>query len=132
MCLAGMIIAYKVTNRIHESQLAAGELDGNVYLLTFIGIVLAFTIGGFLIYGATRIQPIESFEGVFGFLMGGALGWGIARFIFVYIVFYLGPESAWYGQIMDNSAIAWDIYLISPYYYLVNSPIPQQLLNPKL
>jgi len=130
--LLGMVIAYQVTNNIYHNQVAQEQMNKSPYLWTFIGIFVAFTIAGYLIYGATKIQPIESFEGVFGFIFGLVCGWGIARFIFLYIVLYIGPESAWYSQILDNSSLANDIYIVSPYYYLINSPIPQQLLNPRI
>lgn len=110
----GMFLAFQVTDRMVENQATM-----NSYIFTFIGIFLGLTVAGILLYGATKIHPIESLEGVFGFILGFCTGWGIARFIFSVYWFYL-PEAAFTAHIVAGGMVAWDIFDVTPYQTLMN------------
>lgn len=135
----GVWVAFFVTDQLVARQMAAAMADGTEiistaanasrYLWTFIGVWGGMTIGGFLLYGATRMHLVDSFEGVIGFVFGLLIGWGLARFMMSYIVFYK-PASPSYMQVLDESSIAYGIYSVSPYQDIMNNSTVYQLRHP--
>jgi len=122
MLLLGMIFATSFVERMVDQGATQGA-----YVWTFIGITAAFTVGGFLLYGYSRITFIESMEGVFGAIIAGAAGWGIARFVLSVFLYYL-PESSFAMMIVPGTSIAWDIYNVTPWQILMGRT--ESLRNP--
>lgn len=122
----GVYVAFMVTDRM-----VASGASSSSYMWSFIGIFAGITIAGFLLYGATRMHLVDAFEGVIGAIFGFMIGWGIARFMMSYIVFYM-PESVQAMQVLDQSSLAWTIYYVSPYQDLMNNPTIYSLRKPSL
>jgi len=108
-----------------------GTASSTMYVMAFVGIFAAVTVGGFLLYGATRLEPIEALEGVLGFILGMMTGWGFAKFVFSYFVAF-SPQSQIAQQATMYGSIAWNIFTVAPYYDIMNIPLLQNLRKPKI
>lgn len=113
----GIMVASSVTQKMLLAEVLPPQ--GN-FVITFAGIAIAFLVGGILLYGATRMEPIASMEGVFGTLLGAAFGWGIARFIFIVFAFY-HPGTPIANEIIAGGTFAADIYNVSPWQWVMGS-----------
>lgn len=120
----GIYVAFMVTDRM-----AVGGATSTSYFWAFIGIFGGITLAGFLLYGATRMHLVDAFEGVFGAIAGFLVGWGLARFMMSYIVFYM-PGTPLAAQILDQTSLAWSIYAVSPYQDFMNNPTVYNLRRP--
>jgi hypothetical protein len=106
-------IAVMVASGMGSKMIAHGTTPG-AFAGTFLGVFCGITIIGFLLYGATKITLLESFEGVFGFCFGLLVGWGLARFVLM-LAIYFYPSSSIALGVNAGSMVAYDIFNVTPF-----------------
>ena len=95
-----------------------GAAGGGKYLQVFIGIALIGIVVGFLFYGATKFQPMEALDSVFGAVFGLMMGWGIAHAIFHYYLFFNNANN--FAVQIYNGQLAMAVHDVAPWQNFMN------------